>query len=195
MRRLLLALALLAAGALPAFAHPDIAVTVRVLFDVKGGNLAALAETWTFDSAYSTYLVKAFDANADGTFDPDEIQALAAKMKADLSGLGYLTRLSAEDGMRVTLTLAAFHAEIRDGDVTVSLGLTPPEAIPLAGRSLSAIVADTGYIADMRLADDRPAMIRGDDAATNCTTTISPAPDHGYFGGLVIPEKITLTCQ
>ncbi|MCQ2003417.1 DUF1007 family protein [Rhizobium sp. NRK18] len=195
MRRPLLALALLAAGALPAFAHPDIAVTVRVLFNVKDGNLAALAETWTFDSAYSAYLIKAFDANTDGAFDPDENQALAAKMKADLSGLGYLTRLSAEDGTQFPLNLSAFHVEIRDGDVTVSLGLTPPEAVPLAGRSLSAIVADTGYIADMRLADDRPAMIRGDDAATNCTTTISPAPDNAYFGGLVTPEKITLTCQ
>jgi ABC-type uncharacterized transport system substrate-binding protein len=193
MRRAFRVLTLLAASALPAFAHPDIAISVRVLFDLKGGNLTALAETWTFDSAYSAYLIKAFDANADGAFDGEETTALEARMKEDIAGHDYLTRLAAEDDTELPLALAAFHADISDGSVTVSLGLTPREPLPLAGRSLSVIAADTDYIADMRLADNRPAMIRSDD--DNCTTTISPAPDHAYFGGLVTPEKITLSCR
>lgn len=192
--RLPLALLLGLAAAGDARAHPDIAITARLLFEVRGGRLAMVAERFAFDAGHSRRLLDRFDADADGRFDEDEAADLRRSLAADLKPLGYFTELR-HDGRPIALPApAGFHATSEAGIVTVTLafGLDPPLELG-EGRTLELLLRDRDYTAAFRLADETPVVIRGDDGS--CSHIIEARPDLAYFGGLVVPQVVVLSCR
>ncbi len=97
-RRLLAAAALAVATAGPALAHPHIFIDAKVEigFDAQG-RVAQLHHSWTFDTAFSVWMVQGLDANGDGLVSPEEMQDLANENMEGLATYGFYT--SAGDGM------------------------------------------------------------------------------------------------
>ncbi|WP_416798066.1 DUF1007 family protein [Ciceribacter azotifigens] len=175
-----------------AASHPDIAVTARVLFDVKAGRLVAVAENLAVDEASSRRIIGRFDADGDGTFDPAERVAMHHALTGDLGGFGFFAELSA-DGERVALDIPdVFDATISDGVVTVVFGFRLKEPVALAGRKIELMLRDRDYIAAVAFAVDRPALVRGGEG---CTVGRETRPADAYFGGLVVPEAVVLACR
>ncbi len=193
--RRLLALSLLCCAAPPAaWAHPDIAITARLLFDVKAGRLTAIAEIFAFDAAHSRRLLDLYDGNADGVFDETEMAALHQSLTDDLQPLGYFTEVT-QAGRALPLPApAAFHAASEAGIVTITLGFRLDAPLDVTeGRTVELVLRDRDYTAAFRLADATPVILRGGEGA--CGYRLQDRPDLAYFGGLVVPQAIVLSCR
>lgn len=182
------------ASALAAVAHPDIAVTARLLFDFRQERLVSFAERFAFDAAYSARLTARFDTDADGSFDAGETEALRQRLIADLKSVGFFTELS-QGGRSVSLPApTAFHAVISAGIVIVTFGFPVEQGLDLQpGRDLSVMLRDRDYTAAFKLASERPVVIRGADG--RCVARIEDRPDEAYFGRLVVPQAVVLSCR
>ncbi|MDQ0458110.1 DUF1007 family protein [Rhizobium paknamense] len=179
--------------ALPATAHPDIAITLRVLFNLKRGVLTGIGESLTFDAAYSATLMRLYDRNGDGHLDGMESLDLGQRLIADLGPTRYFSRLSM-DGQRVArLEPADFNASVAGGIVTVTFAFNLAGSVDLRGRGVSLDIHDPDFQAAFRLAETAPLQIRGDDDG-KCRTDVAADPDHRYFAGLIVPQTIRLTC-
>ncbi|MBB4010159.1 DUF1007 family protein [Allorhizobium taibaishanense] len=179
--------------ALPALAHPDIAITLRVLFDMRRGVLTGLGESWTFDAAYSRVLLDQFDRDRDGQFSAEEVTALRDKLIADLSHKRFFTELTMDGKWATRLQPVDFAAESHDSVVTVTFAFDLAGPLDLRGRSLDLEIKDKDYVAAFKLADTAALQLRSDGG--HCRTSRRSAPDHAYFVGLVIPDHISLTCD
>lgn len=177
-----------------AAAHPDIAITLRVLFDMRRGVLTGLGESWSFDATYSRTLLDQFDINRDGTFNPAEATALREKLTADLRRKRFFTNLTMGGRPAAGIEPVGFQAQAHNGLVTVTYAFSVAAPIDLRGQSLDVVVKDKDYAAAFKLADDAGLQIRG-DFDKKCRTSTSPAPQEAYFANLVVPEKITLRCD
>lgn len=193
--RRLLTLSLLCCAAPPAaWAHPDIAITARLLVDVQAGRLTMIAESFAFDAAHSRRLLDLYDADADGRFDATEMAALDQSLAEDLEPLGYFTEVI-QAGRALPLPAPlAFHATSEGGIVTVTLGFGLDAALDVSeGRSVEIVLRDRDYTAAFRLTEATPVILRGDEGA--CGYRLQDRPDLAYFGGLVVPRAIVLSCR
>lgn len=182
------------ASAFSAFAHPDIAVTARVFFDVREGRLVSVAESFAFDEKYSARLLSRFDHDGNGMFDDGEADEMRQALTEDIGDKDFLTEFALGQEPLEMGEPDAFHAAVRAGSVSVTFGfrLEAPVAIG-AGQNLTLVQRDRDYTVAFRLAKNRPVLIRGDEG--RCAYTVADRPDQAYFGGLVVPQAITLTCR
>lgn len=194
MRVLSLGLVLGLAAAVEAEAHPDIAVTARLLFDVRAGRLAMVAESLAFDAGHSRRLLERFDRDGDGRFDEGEADSLRRSLAADLAPLGYFTELR-HNGRPVALPApSGFHATGEGGLVTVTFAFGFDQPLDLGeGQSVDLLLRDRDYTAAFALAPQMPVVIRGDEG--RCAYARTSRPDLAFFGGMVVPEVTTLTCR
>lgn len=185
---------ILSCAAAPALAHPDIAVTVRTLFELRNGKVVAMGESWTFDKAYSARLLYRFDSDRDGRLGPREAERLAARTLRDLSASNFLSQL--KEGMRkVDLPWPSWSAaSMAEGAITLSFVFTFDQPLAAKGeRAVALQIRDTDYAAAFSLTADRPILLRGDHG--RCRTEVEEWPEESYFGGLVMPWEIALSCD
>ncbi|GEO85191.1 MULTISPECIES: DUF1007 family protein [Alphaproteobacteria] len=193
-RRCLVTLLLCCAWPFAAAAHPDIAVTARLLFDVKAGRLSSVVESLAFDAGYSRRLLDRYDRDGDGAFDETETATLRQSLIADLQPLGFFAEVSANGQPLRLPTPAAFHAASEGGIVTVTLAflLDAPVDLP-PGHAVEVLLRDRDYVVALRLAEQAPVVIRGDDG--RCAYLLKERLDLAYFGGLVVPQTIDFSCH
>jgi ABC-type uncharacterized transport system substrate-binding protein len=180
--------------AAPAFAHPDMAVTARFLFDFHAGQLTGMAERLAFDTLTSARLLQRVDADRDGALGPEEAERLATEIAANLQGRGFFTEITVA-GRPVRLAApSARHVTMEAGHIVLNLAFALHDPARLEGGTrLELMLRDRDLTLAFRFAPDRPLILRGDDG--RCTTTIEPKPDAVYFGGLVTPEVAVLACR
>lgn len=88
-----LILPILALGAVqPALAHPHIFIDadVEVVFD-EAERITALRHSWTFDTAFSVWMVQGLDTDGDGVVSSAEMQPLADENMIGLADYGFYT--------------------------------------------------------------------------------------------------------
>ncbi len=85
----------------PVLAHPHIFIDAKVdvVFD-DAGRIAGLRHNWTFDTAFSVWMVQGLDTDGDGSVSPAEMQELADENMVGLADYGFYT--FAGDGMDFT---------------------------------------------------------------------------------------------
>ena len=76
----------------PVLAHPHILIDARttISFDAEG-RVARLHHRWTFDTAFSVWMVQGLDTDGDGTVSPAEMQDLADENIVGLSDFHFYT--------------------------------------------------------------------------------------------------------
>lgn len=194
LHRLLAVSILCCAAPFGAAAHPDIAITARLLFDVKAGRLTMIAESFAFDAAHSRRLLDLYDGDDDGVFDAAEMAALHQSLTDDLEPLGYFTEVTQAGRALPLSALSAFRATSEAGIVTVTLGFRLDAPLDVTeGRTVELVLRDRDYTAAFRLAETMPVTMRGDEG--RCGYRLEDRPDLAYFGGLVVPQAIVLSCR
>lgn len=76
----------------PAIAHPHIFIDAQVGISLDAqGRLTTLRHSWTFDSAFSVWMVQGLDSDGDGEVTPAEMQELADENMIGLADFGFYT--------------------------------------------------------------------------------------------------------
>lgn len=190
-----LAVAVLAMGLCPAFAHPNIVMTCRVLFNFDGPSVDGLGEVWTFDQTFSAELLKDFDTDGDGRFSNSEAAAMQSEIMRNLADSRDFTYVSIDGKDAGKLPVSGFRAEAKNGVVSIAFGV--PLKTPLDPRihTLSVEIKDPEFFVFASFADDNPVLMRGDGAeADGCVPKLVDDSAGAYFGGAIIPEAATLSC-
>ncbi|MBP1853558.1 DUF1007 family protein [Rhizobium halophytocola] len=190
----LLVLSLLIALASPASAHPDIAVTTRLLFDMQGGTVVRLLESWTFDRYRSAALMRAFDADRDGQLSDGEGAALLDGILPDLAAKDYFTAVTSAGEPVALDRRIMIEARAENGIVSLAFALPLTGAAhPDAAHPLSVMLSDPSYVMAFRPAEGHALQLRGDDG--DCRFSTEDRPADRYFGGLVVPRATVLICR
>ncbi len=189
----LLALALLRSP--EALAHPHVFIDNRVTFLVSGGKIIGFRENWVFDDVFSDQLLQEYDADGDGKIGPAESEKLGKDTLPNLAQFHYFTYIWADGKPLPKILPTDFHASAKDKLVTFDFLVTLPRPVDPAALALE--VNDREYFVEVLLAKDHPIAFRdaSGKALTNCQPTVTKDEKNAYYGGFVIPQRITVVCK
>ena len=180
-RRFLTGLAALAASAAlarPAEAHPHVWVTTKAEIAYgEGGRVTGIRNAWTFDAAYSAFVVQGLDANGDGVFSPEELSTLARENTANLAEFGYFTKLKVAGKEQPFADPTEPRMVMAAGKLTLTF-LLPLKTTAAQGRGVAAVeVYDPTYFVAFGLSEDADAA-RLTGAPPGCAASLNRAkPD------------------
>ncbi|WP_082461322.1 DUF1007 family protein [Devosia sp. Leaf64] len=156
----------------PTFAHPHIFIDAKVdvVFD-DAGRIAALRHHWTFDTAFSVWMVQGLDTNGDGTVSTEEMQPLADDNMNGLAQYDFYTY--AGDGMAFT---PAGDQRMRYENNRVTLDYSINATEPVApGSKFELGIFDAEYYVAISFADASAVQLV--NAPASCSTRlVPPAP-------------------
>lgn len=83
---------------LPASAHPHVWVDTRAEVEFDGQNrVSAVKHSWTFDEAFSVYVIQGLDENGDGIYTRKELSSLAQINVESLADFAFFTFMGVEE--------------------------------------------------------------------------------------------------
>jgi nickel/cobalt transporter (NicO) family protein len=158
--RLLLSIGLgVIAVARPAAAHPHVFIDNVVTFVFAGDKITGLRLLWRFDEVFSETFVQDFDADADGSFSPEEVATIKENSLASLKEYGYFTHLWIDGQPVAALDATDLMVSREGGSVIYDMRITLAKPVdPRAGR-LEAAIYDDSYFIEVAL--HQPVRVRG----------------------------------
>lgn len=164
---------------LPAQAHPHILIDAKVTisFDASGA-VVELRHDWTFDTAFSAWVIQGLDTNGDRETSPEELQGLADENMTGLAEYGfYTTAGDTTDPLQFT-PVGDQRMVYADGHTKLSYSLTTDRPHPL-GKRFELGVYDPEYYVAITFADASDVTL--ENAPDGCVVTLEPpkemAPD------------------
>ncbi|MBM6594906.1 DUF1007 family protein [Microvirga pudoricolor] len=170
----LLAGLLLAAFAVPAWAHPHVFVTARseVVFSPEG-TITGVRHFWSFDEAYSSYVTQGLDKNADGKLTPDELLDLAKENTESLVDFDYFTFVKVNGRKQAFGTPRDPAMAYENERVVLSFFL--PLAKPVPASSIFAVeVTDPTFFVYFEMSPNKDA-VKLASAPAGCSLTVAKA--------------------
>lgn len=159
----------------PAAAHPHVFVTSRTeIIYAPDGMVQALRHRWSFDEAYSAYMVQGLDKNGDGKLTPDELAELAKVNIESLPDVEFFTAAKANGKMQ------AFGTPRDEGLVYENKVLTLSFTLPLktpaaANRSFGIEIGDPTYFVAFNIVDEPDAVVTK-GAPQGCVVRVNRPP-------------------
>ena len=153
----------------PAMAHPHIFIDakVAVVFD-DAGRIATLRNSWTFDTAFSVWMVQGLDTNGDGVVSPEEMQELADENMVGLADYGFYT--VAGDGVHFT-PAGDQRMRYEDNKVTLDFSIDATEPV-VPGSRFELGIFDAEYYVAISFADVGHVTL--ENAPASCGTELVP---------------------
>jgi ABC-type nickel/cobalt efflux system permease component RcnA/ABC-type uncharacterized transport system substrate-binding protein len=132
----------------PAVAHPHIFIDakVTVVFD-DAGNIAGLRNDWTFDKAFSVWMIQGLDTNNDRETSPDEMQSLADENMTGLADFNFYTFAGSQDDLVEFTPAGDQRMAFANEQTTLSFSLAATEARPVDGVFELGIYDPEYYVA------------------------------------------------
>lgn len=95
---LMAATAMTSWGILPASSHPHVWVDTKaeVAFDAQN-RVSAIRHSWTFDEAFSVYVIQGLDENEDGIYTREELSSLAQINVESLADFAFFTFMGVDE--------------------------------------------------------------------------------------------------
>lgn len=172
---LLAMIALWLGFAAPAQAHPHVFVNAKAeIVYAPDGSVQALKHIWSFDEAYSAYMIQGLDKNNDGKLTPDELAELAKVNMESLPDVGFFTTAKANGKQQEfsVPTDAALSYANKVLTLTFTLPLKNP---PHANRSFGIEIGDPTYFVAFDIVDTPDAVITR-DAPKGCVVRVARPP-------------------
>lgn len=157
---------------LPAAAHPHIFIDakVTVVFDANGA-VAGLKHAWTFDSAFSAWMIQGLDTNGDRLTSREELQPLADENMTGLAEYGFYTYAGRGDALMDFVPVGDQHMDYVDGRTTLSYSVTAT-APQRVDQPFELAIYDPEYYVAITVAD--AADVTLENAPAGCTVQLEP---------------------
>ncbi len=162
----------LCALTLPAVAHPHILIDakVRITFDASGA-VVGLHHEWTFDTAFSAWVIQGLDTNGDRETSPEELQGLADENMTGLAEYGFYT-IAGDTAEPLQFEPVGDQRMVyADGRTTLSYSLATVKPHPL-GERFELGVYDPEYYVAITFADASDVTL--ENAPDGCAVTLEP---------------------
>jgi ABC-type uncharacterized transport system substrate-binding protein len=160
---------------IPAQAHPHVFVNAKAeIVYAPDGSVKALKHIWSFDEAYSAYMIQGLDKNGDGKLTPDELAELAKVNMESLPEVGFFTTAKANGKQQEfgTPSDASLAYDNKILTLTFTLPLKNP---PHANRSFGIEVGDPTYFVAFDIVD-APDAVTTRDAPKGCVVRVARPP-------------------
>ena len=171
-RLVLGAAALVLASVAPALAHPHIFIDaeVTVVFD-DAGAVSGLRHAWTFDQAFSSWVVQGLDTDGDGTTSPPELQQLADENLQGLADFGFYTFAGPQNEPMEFAAAGDQRMVYAEGQTTLSYSVAA--ATPVAvGAGFELGIYDPEYYVAITVPD--VGSVHLENAPAGCTAALEP---------------------
>ncbi|WP_421696143.1 DUF1007 family protein [Aestuariivirga sp.] len=166
----------LAAGAIPAAAHPHVWIDMRsdIVFNDQG-LVSAVNLMWTFDDAYAEMAMEGLDVNKDGVYDPSELEPLTKENLDSLKDYDYFTYVRF-DGRRQPVGLVTEAGQIYSNN-KLQLHLQVPLKTPLDPTKGEFVlkVYDPDFFIAFDYVKDEPVSVIG-TMPKSCKLVVKPVP-------------------
>ncbi len=158
--------------AAPAMAHPHILIDAKasVIFDASGA-ITGLRHAWTFDTAFSAWMIQGLDTNGDRETSPDELQGLADENMVGLADYGFYTYAGIGDAPMAFTPAGDQRMVYEDGRVTLSYSVSATAPLPVTGR-FELAVYDPEYYVAISFADVSDVTL--ENAPASCAAVLEP---------------------
>ena len=158
--------------AAPAMAHPHILIDAKasVVFDASGA-VVGLRHAWTFDTAFSAWMIQGLDTNGDRETSPEELQGLADENMVGLADFGFYTYAGIGDALMSFTPAGDQRMVYEDGRVTLSYSVNAVAPLPITGR-FELAVYDPEYYVAISFADVSDVTL--DNAPASCAAVLEP---------------------
>jgi ABC-type uncharacterized transport system substrate-binding protein len=174
--RLLLIAGLVCAAAAPAMAHPHVWVTVSadVTFNDKG-EIDGINQSWTFDDAYTKYVLDGLDTNGDGVYGQDELDPITKNNLAVLRDYDFFTAVRIND-TKLKIGDATDYGQIYSNG-KLEMHFHVPLLTPVDPRQGGFVlkIYDPDFFVDLEYDKDTPVSAIG-AIPTGCAVVLKPAP-------------------
>jgi nickel/cobalt transporter (NicO) family protein len=168
----LLAVVLVLLSAAPAWAHPHIFIDaeVTIRFDADG-RISGLHYDWTFDQAFSSWVIQGLDTNGDRVTSPEELQDLADENLAGLADYGFYTT-AGDLANTVAFSPVGDQRMVYENErTTLSFSLRANQSEPV-GEGFELGVYDPEYYVAITVADAGAVHLEG--APAGCAVRLDP---------------------
>ncbi|WP_299747453.1 DUF1007 family protein [Devosia sp.] len=160
---------------LPAAAHPHIFIDAKVTVVFNDtGEIVGLKHNWTFDEAFSSWVVQGLDTNGDRETSPEELQPLADDNLKGLTEYGFYTYAGTQDKPLKFTPDGDQRFVYENGRTTLTYGLTVTNPQPMANR-FELGVYDPDYYVAITFADASDVVL--ENAPAGCGVTMEPPKD------------------
>jgi ABC-type uncharacterized transport system substrate-binding protein len=189
------ALASFIAGTAPLSAHPHVWLDAVATFVFEGEQLRALRLTWAFDEFFGTAIIRRFDENRNGSFEPAENAELEKGAFANLKEYGWFTHLKI-DGKHVPVGgVSGFQASTRNGQLVYDFTLALPPNLDPTANEVAVSLFDESYFVEVSLEATDPVRFQN-MAPGRCAFAVRDGDGTTATGFAVAPfQTITLSCK
>lgn len=158
--------------AVPAAAHPHILIDARVavIFD-DAGAVVGLQHAWSFDTAFSAWVIQGLDVNDDRQTSPDELQGLADENMTGLADYNFYTYAGNAEAPMEFAPAGDQRMVYADGHTTLSYGLNALQPEPVGAR-FELGVYDPDYYVAISFADASAVTLV--NAPAGCGVVLEP---------------------
>lgn len=161
--------------AVSASAHPHVFVTSRTeIVYAPDGAVQALRHRWSFDEAYSAYMVQGLDKNGDGKLTTEELAELAKVNMESLPDVGFFT-IAKANGKAQEFGTPSEAALAYDNKVLTLTFTLPLKAKAVANRSFCIEIGDPTYFVAFSLSEGEDAVVTR-DAPKGCVVRVMRPP-------------------
>lgn len=161
-----------AALTLPSSAHPHILIDakVTVVFDGNGA-VSGLRQAWTFDAAFSSWMIQGLDTDGDRVTTGEELQPLADENMVGLDEYGFYTYAGQGEALMSFEPVGDQRMEYIDGRTTLrySVTATTPQAMT---SPFELAVYDPEYYVAIGVADAPDVTL--ENAPADCGVVLEP---------------------
>jgi ABC-type uncharacterized transport system substrate-binding protein len=158
-------------------AHPHVYVTAKAEVVYDKGQIAAVANHWTFDEFYTAMAIQGLDANNDGTYSREELAELAKVNMEGLKEFDYFTFAKLGAGPVAFAPPAEPWLEHVNGVLTLHFRLPLKEPVPAETMGFALSVYDPSYFIAFELAKGEAVTLAG--APAGCKVTVADTEEKG----------------
>ena len=143
---------------------------VTVVFDANGA-VVGLRHNWTFDTAFSAWMIQGLDTNGDRETSPEELQSLADENMVGLADFGFYTYAGEADALMSFTAAGDQRMVFGDGRTTLSYSLDATQPLAVTGR-FEVAVYDPEYYVAITVAN--VADVTLENAPAGCAAVVEP---------------------